>query len=138
MQRLAFTRGFWNTQNASKALEPQVADVLKLVLRVYIQKPRTTIGWTGPVNQPDPFAAPDIAEGAYYTRKMMAEVAEMVSLWPMKRCSHTMPRVLLNFILVAIGARSTEDQEHRIFCSSIEPRRGHEKPNQRIHFNWSE
>jgi 3-deoxy-7-phosphoheptulonate synthase len=60
-----------------KALEPQVADVLKLVLRVYIQKPRTTIGWTGPVNQPDPFAAPDIAEGAYYTRKMMAEVAEM-------------------------------------------------------------
>lgn len=112
-----------------KALEPQVADVLKLVLRVYIQKPRTTIGWTGPVNQPDPFAAPDIAEGAYYTRKMMAEVAEMgLPLADEAVFTHNAKGFIELLSWVAIGARSTEDQEHRIFASSIEPAVGMKNP----------
>ena len=46
-------------------------------MRVYIQKPRTTKGWTGPVNQPDPLAYPDIEAGVKYTRDMMVKVIEM-------------------------------------------------------------
>src|SRR5262245_38933506 len=40
-------------------LNSQVKHALKLVMRVYIQKPRTTKGWTGPINQPNPFDYPD-------------------------------------------------------------------------------
>src|SRR4051812_14028503 len=43
-----------------KSLSDKVQDKLKLVMRVYIQKPRTTKGWLGPVNQPDPFSPADI------------------------------------------------------------------------------
>src|SRR5258708_34447790 len=44
-------------------LNEKVKHALKLVMRVYIQKPRTTKGWTGPVNQPDVFSFPDIEAG---------------------------------------------------------------------------
>src|SRR5262245_29988923 len=60
-----------------RALEPQVRDAFKLVLRVYIQKPRTARGWTGPVNQPDPFRAPDVEAGMLYCRSMMVRAIEM-------------------------------------------------------------
>lgn len=56
-----------------KQLDAEVNHALKLVLRIYIQKPRTTMGWTGPVNQPDPFAPADIAAGAMYARKLMVD-----------------------------------------------------------------
>ena len=46
------------------ALNEQVQHALKIVMRVYIQKPRTTKGWTGPVNQPDLFVDPDIGCGS--------------------------------------------------------------------------
>ena len=58
-------------------LKEKVKDKLKLVMRVYIQKPRTVKGWTGPVNQPDPLAAPDIALGIKYARGLMVKVIEM-------------------------------------------------------------
>src|SRR5574341_281315 len=60
-----------------KALDRSVRDALKLVLRTYIQKPRTSRGWTGPVNQPDPFAPADIEAGIHYCRRMMVQVVEL-------------------------------------------------------------
>src|SRR3989344_9287110 len=54
-----------------KALEPKVRDNLKLVMRTYIQKPRTGKGWTGPINQPDLSLPPDIEKGMRYCREMM-------------------------------------------------------------------
>ena len=54
-----------------------VKHTLKIVMRVYIQKPRTTKGWTGPVNQPDPYKEPDIEAGMYYARDMMIKAVEM-------------------------------------------------------------
>src|SRR5437867_12143338 len=58
-------------------LERRVRDALKLVLRVYVQKPRTSRGWTGPVNQPDPFAPADIDAGMVYCRRLMVQAIEM-------------------------------------------------------------
>ena len=49
-----------------KPLADKLKDSLKIVMRVYIQKPRTTTGWTGPVNQSDPFKPSHIGEGAKY------------------------------------------------------------------------
>ena len=58
-------------------LNDKVKHALKSIMRVYIQKPRTTKGWTGPVNQPDPFGYPDIEAGMQYARDMMIKVIEM-------------------------------------------------------------
>lgn len=101
-------------------LNDKVKHALKLVMRVYIQKPRTTKGWTGPVNQPDPFSPPDIEAGARYTREMMVKVIEMgLPIADEALFTHNAKGFLELLSWVAIGARSAEDQEHRIFASSI-------------------
>lgn len=103
------------------ALNEKIKDKIKLVMRVYIQKPRTIKGWTGPINQPNPLAEPDIEAGIWYCRKLMTQVVEM-GLPIADECLFTHNARGFQELLswVAIGARSTEDQEHRIFASSLE------------------
>lgn len=102
-------------------LNERVKHLLKLVMRVYIQKPRTTKGWTGPVNQPNPFAYPDIEAGILYTRRMMVQVIEMgLPIADEALFTHNAKGFLELLSWVAIGARSAEDQEHRIFASAID------------------
>ncbi|MDF3055566.1 MAG: aroF [Gammaproteobacteria bacterium] len=102
-------------------LNEKIKDKIKLVMRVYIQKPRTTKGWTGPVNQPDPFSHPDIEAGARYVRDMMVKVIEMgLPIADEALFTHNAGGFLELLSWVAIGARSAEDQEHRIFASAID------------------
>jgi 3-deoxy-7-phosphoheptulonate synthase len=104
-----------------KALEEKIKPRLKLVMRIYIQKPRTTKGWTGPVNQPDPLAVPDIAAGVRYTREMMVKILELgLPIADEALFTHNAKGFLELLSWVAIGARSSEDQEHRIFASAID------------------
>lgn len=101
-------------------LNKKVEHALKLVMRVYIQKPRTTKGWTGPVNQPDPFSGPDVEAGVRYARKMMIDVIEMgLPIADEALFTHNAKGFLELLAWVAVGARSSEDQEHRIFASAI-------------------
>jgi 3-deoxy-7-phosphoheptulonate synthase len=101
-------------------LSQQVDDVIKIIMRVYTQKPRSTKGWVGTIHQPNPFSVPDIEEGFKYSYKMLANVAEM-GLPIAAEAVFTNYRngfiELLSWI--AIGARSSENHEHRIFASSI-------------------
>ncbi len=99
----------------------KVKDTLKIVMRTYIQKPRTTVGWMGPLVQPDPFSEPHIPNGISYCREMMIRVlgiglpiADEI-LFP--RCQSYF-RDLLSW--AAIGARSSENQEHRVLASLLE------------------
>ncbi|MCC2624423.1 MAG: 3-deoxy-7-phosphoheptulonate synthase [Burkholderiales bacterium] len=102
-------------------LSEQVKDVIKPIMRVYIQKPRTVKGWTGPVNQPDPLKAPDLAKGIEYARSLMVKVVEMgLPIADEALFTHNARGFLELMSWVAIGARSSEDQEHRIFASSID------------------
>jgi 3-deoxy-7-phosphoheptulonate synthase len=102
-------------------LNEKIKDKIKLIMRVYIQKPRTAKGWTGPVNQPDPFAHPDIEAGAKYVRDMMVKVIEMgLPIADEALFTHNAKGFLELLSWVAIGARSAEDQEHRIFASAID------------------
>lgn len=104
-----------------KELSEKVKDQLKLILRVYIQKPRTTKGWTGPVSQPDPFGEPDIEKGAMYARRLLVEVIKMgLPIADEALFTHNAKGFIELLSWVAIGARSTEDQEHRIFASGID------------------
>lgn len=104
-----------------KKFNEKVKDRLKLVLRVYIQKPRTTKGWTGPVNQPDPFIPSDIEAGMHYSRSLMVKVLEMGLPIADEAVFTGNARGFIELLSwVAVGARSTEDQEHRIFASAID------------------
>ena len=110
-------------------LNEKVKAHLKLVMRVYIQKPRTTKGWTGPVNQPDPSAYPDIEAGMRYARDMMIKVIEKgLAIADEALFTHNSRGFLELLSWVAIGARSTEDQEHRIFASAIDCAVGMKNP----------
>ncbi len=102
-------------------LSEKISDRIKVVMRVYIQKPRTTRGWTGPVNQPDPLAYPDIEAGIRYTRETMVGVIETgLAIADEALFTHNARGFLELLAWVAIGARSAEDQEHRIFASAID------------------
>jgi 3-deoxy-7-phosphoheptulonate synthase len=100
-------------------LNKEIKHALKIVMRMYIQKPRTIKGWTGPVNQPDPFAEPDIEAGIHYVRDMMVQVVEM-GLPIADECLFTHNARGFSELVswFAIGARSSEDHEHRIFASA--------------------
>jgi 3-deoxy-7-phosphoheptulonate synthase len=103
-----------------KKVATQVEDKLKIVMRAYTQKPRTTIGWTGPFNHPDPFGEPNIKDGIFYVRKMMVEIAKIgLPMADEAVFTHNDGYVVDLLSWIAIGARSTEDQEHRIFASLI-------------------
>ena len=102
-------------------LEQKLKHHLKIIMRVYIQKPRTTKGWTGPVDQPDPFMPPDIEEGIKYCRSLMIKIIEM-GLPIANECVLTHNEKGFQKLLtwIALGSRSSEDQEHRVFASSID------------------
>ncbi len=98
----------------------KVEDKFKIILRTYLQKPRTTVGWLGPVNQPDPFTEPDLEKGTYYCRSMMIEaLKEGYALADEALFTHNDSYFVDLLSWIAIGARSAEDQEHRIFASMI-------------------
>ncbi|MBA2649315.1 MAG: 3-deoxy-7-phosphoheptulonate synthase [Legionella sp.] len=103
------------------SLDKHLRNTLKIIMRVYIQKPRTTKGWTGPVNQPDVFSFPDVEAGMRYTREMMVKVIEMgLPISDEALFTHNAKGFIELLSWVAIGARSAEDQEHRIFASALD------------------
>jgi len=115
-------------QRLKRASEP-LRDKIKVVLRLYIQKPRTTKGWTGPVNQPDPFLPSDIEKGIEYSRRLMVKVIELgLPIADEAVFTHNARGFIELLSWVAIGARSTEDQEHRIFASAVDCSAGMKNP----------
>lgn len=103
-----------------KKLADELQDKLKIVMRVYIQKPRTIKGWLGPVNQPDPYAPADIAVGIEYCRDMMVKIVETgLPIADEALFTHNSKGFAELLSWIAIGARSVEDQEHRIFASGL-------------------
>jgi len=103
-----------------KKLSTEVEKKMKIIMRLYIQKPRTTRGWTGPVNQPNPLLPPDIEKGIAYCRKLMIEMINLgLPIADEALFTHNAKGFLELLSWVAIGARSAEDQEHRIFASAI-------------------
>lgn len=104
-----------------KALDEKVKDRLKLVLRLYTQKPRTGRGWLGPMNQASPFEEADLEAGAHYARRLMLEVINLGLPIADEAVFTQNSKGFLELVSwLAIGARSTEDQDHRIFASAAD------------------
>ena len=99
----------------------EVNEHLKIVMRVYPHKPRTTIGWHGALLQPDIYSEIDINKGLYYSRAMMLEVIQLglpIAAEVLNINLHDYLSDLLSW--VAVGARSSENQEHRVYASGLE------------------
>ncbi|MEQ6918542.1 3-deoxy-7-phosphoheptulonate synthase [Halomonas aquatica] len=102
-------------------LAPKVADRLLIVMRVYIEKPRTTVGWKGLAYDPDLDGSGDMSRGLHASRSLMREIAAL-DLPVATELLQPMLAPYLDDLLswVAIGARTTESQLHRELASGLE------------------
>ncbi|MBQ5331263.1 MAG: 3-deoxy-7-phosphoheptulonate synthase [Oscillospiraceae bacterium] len=104
-------------------VQEQVKDKLILIPRIYTNKPRTTgQGYKGMVHQPDPTKGEDMLEGIIAIRKLHTRAVNETGLVCADEMLYPENHRYLSDILsyVAIGARSVEDQQHRLTASGLE------------------
>lgn len=96
------------------------ADTLHLVMRVYFEKPRTTIGWKGLINDPEIDTSNDIETGLKRARKLLLQINEMGLPVATEMLDPIIPQYIAGLVSwVAIGARTTESQTHREMASGL-------------------
>ncbi|MCK8516530.1 3-deoxy-7-phosphoheptulonate synthase [Methylonatrum kenyense] len=103
-----------------KALADEVQDSVFVVMRVYFEKPRTTVGWKGLINDPGMDDSFQIQRGLHLGRKLLLDIAEMGLPAGTEALDPIMPQYLQDLISwTAIGARTTESQTHREMSSGL-------------------
>jgi 3-deoxy-7-phosphoheptulonate synthase len=103
-----------------KALQAEVADTMLLVMRVYFEKPRTTTGWKGYVNDPDMDDSFRVDVGMEKARRFLLDVSELGMPAATEALDPIGPQYLGDLIAwTAIGARTTESQTHREMSSGL-------------------
>jgi 3-deoxy-7-phosphoheptulonate synthase len=103
-----------------KDLAARVESTLLLIMRVYFEKPRTTVGWKGLINDPDLDDSFHIEKGILLARELLLYVAEMGLAAGTEALDPIMPQYLSELITwTAIGARTTESQTHREMASGL-------------------
>ncbi|MES2823625.1 MAG: 3-deoxy-7-phosphoheptulonate synthase [Pseudomonadota bacterium] len=103
-----------------KALADEVSDTIYIVMRVYFEKPRTTVGWKGLINDPYLNDSFKIQEGLHIGRKLLLDIAEMGLSSATEALDPISPQYLHDLISwSAIGARTTESQTHREMASGL-------------------
>ncbi|ELE8703683.1 3-deoxy-7-phosphoheptulonate synthase AroF [Escherichia coli] len=103
-----------------KALGAEVSDSLYLVMRVYFEKPRTTVGWKGLINDPHMDGSFDVEAGLQIARKLLLELVNMGLPLATEALDPNSPQYLGDlFSWSAIGARTTESQTHREMASGL-------------------
>ncbi|MSR11182.1 MAG: 3-deoxy-7-phosphoheptulonate synthase [Gammaproteobacteria bacterium] len=103
-----------------QALAAKVADTLYLVMRVYFEKPRTSIGWKGLINDPYLDDSFKIEDGLRKGRKLLIDIAELGLPTSTEALDPISPQYLQDVIAwSAIGARTTESQTHREMSSGL-------------------
>ncbi|CAH0293648.1 Phospho-2-dehydro-3-deoxyheptonate aldolase, Tyr-sensitive [Pseudomonas sp. Bi70] len=103
-----------------KVLAEEVCDTLYLVMRVYFEKPRTTVGWKGLINDPYLDDSFKIQDGLHIGRKLLLDLAEMGLPTATEALDPISPQYLQDLISwSAIGARTTESQTHREMASGL-------------------
>jgi 3-deoxy-7-phosphoheptulonate synthase len=98
----------------------EVSDALEIVMRVYFEKPRTTIGWKGLINDPHLNGTFDINYGIHRARQLLLDVAKLGLPSATELLDPIVPQYLADLISwTAIGARTTESQTHREMSSGL-------------------
>ncbi len=103
-----------------KALADELDDTLYIVMRVYFEKPRTTVGWKGLINDPHLDDSFKIEEGLHIGRKLLLDILELGLPTSTEALDPISPQYLQDLISwSAIGARTTESQTHREMASGL-------------------
>ncbi len=103
-----------------KKLSAEVGDQFKVIMRVYFEKPRTTVGWTGYIYDPDINGSYDIEKGIFRSRTLLVRIISL----GLPAATEMLDPMLAQYIAdavswAAIGARTTEAQTHRQLGSGI-------------------
>jgi 3-deoxy-7-phosphoheptulonate synthase len=102
------------------ALSRELSDQLFIVMRVYFEKPRTTIGWKGLINDPRMDGSCEIEEGLRIGRKLLLDINELGLPAATEFLDPIVPQYIDDLITwAAIGARTTESQTHREMASGL-------------------
>jgi len=102
------------------ALRERLADRLEIVMRVYFEKPRTTVGWKGLINDPDLDGSFNINKGLRLARNVLSAINNLGLPAGAEFLDMTTPQYLADLVSwAAIGARTTESQIHRELASGL-------------------
>jgi 3-deoxy-7-phosphoheptulonate synthase len=102
------------------ALREQLAGRLEIVMRVYFEKPRTTVGWKGLINDPNLDGSFDINRGLRLGRNVLSAVNNLGLPAGAEFLDMTTPQYIADLVAwAAIGARTTESQIHRELASGL-------------------
>lgn len=101
-------------------LRQQLSDRLYIVMRVYFEKPRTTVGWKGFINDPHMDNSFDLEHGLLRARRLLLRIADMGLPMATEALDPISPQYIGElFSWSAIGARTTESQTHRELASGL-------------------
>ncbi|HEX5397942.1 MAG TPA: 3-deoxy-7-phosphoheptulonate synthase [Verrucomicrobiae bacterium] len=101
-------------------LQKEVAGTMEIVMRVYFEKPRTTIGWKGLINDPHLDGSQDIETGLNIARKLLLDITGLGLPAATEFLDPIVPQYTADLISwAAIGARTTESQTHREMASGL-------------------
>jgi 3-deoxy-7-phosphoheptulonate synthase len=107
----------------ARRLEPlrrELADALEIVMRVYFEKPRTTVGWKGLINDPGLDGSFRINDGLRLARRLLSEINALGLPAGCEYLDTISPQYISDFVAWgAIGARTTESQVHREMASGL-------------------
>jgi 3-deoxy-7-phosphoheptulonate synthase len=106
--------------NRLAGLREKLADRLEIVMRVYFEKPRTTVGWKGLINDPGLDGSFDINKGLHLARSVLSAVNNLGLPAGTEFLDMTTPQYIADLVAwAAIGARTTESQIHRELASGL-------------------
>jgi 3-deoxy-7-phosphoheptulonate synthase len=101
-------------------LRERVASELVIIMRVYFEKPRTTVGWKGLINDPHLDGTYDIPTGIRRARQLLRDIAELGLPAATEMLDPIIPQYIADLVSwSAIGARTTESQTHREMASGL-------------------
>jgi len=102
------------------ALRKRVAETLLVVMRVYFEKPRTSLGWKGLINDPCLDGTCDVVSGLRKARELLLQITELGLPTATEMLDPITPQYIADFVSwAAIGARTTESQTHREMASGL-------------------
>jgi 3-deoxy-7-phosphoheptulonate synthase len=101
-------------------LRQELAGRMEIIMRVYFEKPRTTIGWKGLINDPCLDDSHDIETGLKIARRLLLDITEMGMPTATEFLDAIIPQYISDLVSwAAIGARTTESQTHREMASGL-------------------
>jgi 3-deoxy-7-phosphoheptulonate synthase len=102
------------------ALREEFNDRMEIVMRVYFEKPRTTIGWKGLINDPHLDGSQDIETGLKIARRLLLKITALGLPTATEFLDPIVPQYIADLVSwAAIGARTTESQTHREMASGL-------------------